>query len=75
MGLNAHVTGCRRNLFAGDARVEEYDFEFFGKKKPSLLKRISYQTLRYVLVAGFLYVTYLGFTMRNIGVTQTPPIE
>ena len=52
--------------------MDQYNFEFFGKKKPSLPLRILYQILRYLLVVGFLYIAYLGFTMRRIGVTQTP---
>ena len=52
--------------------MDQYNFEFFGKKKPSLPLRILYQVLRYLLVVGFLYIAYLGFTMRRIGVSQTP---
>ena len=52
--------------------MDQYNLEFFGKKKPRLPLRILYQILRYLLVVGFLCIAYLGFTMRRFGVTQTP---
>ena len=70
--LERRVPGAAVNPVGGEAQVDQYNFEFFGKKKPSLPLRILYQILRYLLVVGFLYIAYLGFTMRRSGVTQTP---
>jgi hypothetical protein len=56
--------------------MKQYDFETFGQKKPGLAKRLFYEIVRFVLVGAFLYVAYLGFTMRNIPApsgSKTPP--
>ncbi len=53
--------------------MDQYDFKVIGKKPPSLPKRILFQVLRYLLVGGFLYVTYLGFTLRQFPVPPKSP--
>jgi hypothetical protein len=56
--------------------MKQYDFETFGQKKPGLAKRLFYEIVRFVLVGAFLYVAYLGFTMRKFPVpsgSKTPP--
>ena len=53
--------------------VEQYNFEVIGKKKPSLQMRILFQVLSYLLVGVFLYVTYLGFSLRQFPVPTKAP--
>ena len=57
----------------GNEPADRYEFEVIGQKKPGLVKKIFFQLIRYALVAGFLYIAYLGFTMRMPG--PTPPPE
>ena len=52
--------------------ASRYGFEVIGKKQPGPLKKILFQLIRYLLVAGFLYITYLGFTMRKVGSPPAP---
>ncbi len=52
--------------------ASRYEFEVIGQKKPGLVKKILFQLIRYVLVAGFLYIAYLGFTMRMPGPSRPP---
>ena len=56
--------------------MKDYELEPFGQKKTSLAKKMLYGIIRIALVGVFLYVTYLGFTLRRIPVTsgsKTPP--
>ena len=53
--------------------MDQYNFEFIGKKTPSLPKRILFQVLRYLLVGVFMYVAYLGFTLRKFPVPPKSP--
>jgi hypothetical protein len=57
----------------GGVVVERYDFKVIGKKPLSLSKRIMFQVLRYLLAGAFLYITYLGFTLRNFPVPSKSP--
>jgi hypothetical protein len=52
--------------------ASRYGFEVIGKKKPGLVKKILFQLIRYLLAAGFLYITYLGFTMWMVGPSKAP---
>ena len=53
--------------------MDRYDFEFIDKKKTSLAKRILFQFIRYLLVGVFLYIAYLGFTLRQFPVPPKSP--
>ena len=56
----------------GNEPASRYGFEVIGKKKPGLVKKIFFQLIRFALVAGFLYIAYLGFTMRMPGPSKAP---
>ncbi len=56
----------------GNEPADRYEFEVIGQKKPGLVKKIFFQLIRYALVAGFLYIAYLGFTMRMPSPSKAP---
>ena len=59
----------------GSEPASRYELEVIGRKEPGLIKKILYQIIRCVLVVGFLYVAYLGFTMRMPDPSQKPSPE
>ena len=55
-------------LYYGSIQLKEYDSRVFGQKKPSLARRVLSEIIRVILVGIFLYIAYLGISMRKFPV-------